>query len=139
MEDDMNQSMIQQSFQQDHERLDELFKQFQNLKRSDYAKAKESFKDFKFGLQRHIVWEEEVLFPVWEEQTGMMSMGPTEVMRAEHRQIGEYLEAIHKKVQEDNPDSDADEQRLLAVLGSHNLKEERILYPAIDNLLNDEQ
>ena len=76
------QKTISEFYEQDHDRLDELFKTFQKLKRSDFAKAKEAFKEFKFGLQRHIVWEEGVLFPLWEEKTGMSEGGPTFVMRA---------------------------------------------------------
>jgi iron-sulfur cluster repair protein YtfE (RIC family) len=133
------QKTICEFYEQDHDRLDELFKTFQKLKRSDFAKAKEAFKAFKFGLQRHIVWEEGVLFPLWEEKTGMSEGGPTFVMRAEHRQIGQQLEAIHGKVAEQNPDSDQEEQALLDLLGTHNLKEERVLYPAIDQLTSAEE
>ncbi|MDE3043189.1 MAG: hemerythrin domain-containing protein, partial [Nitrospirota bacterium] len=95
------QKTISGFYEQDHDRLDELFKTFQNLKRSDFGKAKEAFKEFKFGLQRHIVWE---------EKTGMSESGPTFVMRNEHRQIGQLLEAIHRKVADQNPDSDQEEQ-----------------------------
>ena len=133
------QKTICEFYEQDHDRLDELFKTFQKMKRSDFAKAKEAFKAFKFGLQRHIVWEEGVLFPLWEEKTGMSEGGPTFVMRAEHRQIGQQLEAIHGKVAEQNPDSDQEEQALVDLLGSHNLKEERVLYPAIDQLTSAEE
>ena len=133
------QKTISEFYEQDHDRLDELFKTYQKLKRSDFAKAKEAFKAFKLGLQRHIVWEEGVLFPLWEEKTGMSEGGPTFVMRAEHRQIGQQLEAIHGKVAEQNPDSDQEEQALLDLLGSHNIKEERVLYPAIDQLTSAEE
>ena len=126
-------------YEQDHDRLDELFKTFQKMKRSDFAKAKEAFKAFKFGLQRHIVWEEDLLFPLWEKETGMSEGGATSVMRAEHRQIGQQLEAVHDKVGDQNPDSDQEEQALVDLLGSHNLKEERVLYPAIDQLTSPEE
>lgn len=132
------QKTVSAFFEQDHDRLDELFKTFQQLKRSDFPKAKEAFKEFKFGLQRHIVWEEEVLFPLWEKKTGMSESGPTPVMRHEHRQIGQQLEAIHGKVSEQNPDSDKEEQALLDLLGSHNRKEELRLYPAIDQVAGTE-
>ena len=132
------QKTVSAFFEQDHDRLDELFKTFQQLKRSDFSKAKEAFKDFKFGLQRHIVWEEDVLFPLWEKKTGMSESGPTPVMRNEHRQIGQQLEAIHDKVSEQNPDSDKEEQALLDLLGSHNRKEELRLYPAIDQVAGTE-
>lgn len=128
------QKTVSAFFEQDHDRLDELFKTFQQLKRSDFPKAKEAFKEFKIGLQRHIVWEEDVLFPLWEKKTGMSESGPTPVMRNEHRQIGQQLEAIHGKVSEQNPNSDKEEQALLDFLGSHNRKEERALYPAIDQV-----
>lgn len=132
------QKTVSAFFEQDHDRLDELFKTFQQLKRSDFPKAKEAFKEFKFGLQRHIVWEEDVLFPLWEKKTGMSESGPTPVMRNEHRQIGQQLEAIHGKVSAQNPDSDKEEQALLDLLGSHNRKEELRLYPAIDQVAGTE-
>ena len=126
-------------YELDHNRLDELFKTIQKFKRSDFAKAKEAFREFKFGLQRHIVWEEDLLFPLWEEKTGRSDSGPTFVMRAEHRQIGQLLEAIHGKVADQNPECDQEEQALLNLLGSHNMKEERVLYPAIDQVTNEEE
>ncbi len=129
---------IREFFEQDHDRLDDLFKTFQQLKRSDFPKAEQGFKEFKVGLQRHIVWEEDLLFPLWEKKTGRYEEGPTVVMRAEHRQIGQQLEAIHRKVAEQNPDSDKAEQALLDILGSHNRKEERALYPAIDQVASPE-
>jgi regulator of cell morphogenesis and NO signaling len=132
------QNTISKFFEKDHDRLDELFKTFQQLKRSDFPKAKEAFKAFKSGLQRHIVWEEDLLFPLWENKTGMSDSGPTPVMRNEHRQIGQLLEAIHGKVAAQNPDSDQEEEALLDILGPHNRKEERALYPAIDQVAGPE-
>jgi regulator of cell morphogenesis and NO signaling len=126
-------------FEQDHDRLDELFKTFQQLKRSDFTKAEQAFKEFKVGLQRHIVWEEDLLFPLWEKKTGMSDSGPTPAMRNEHRQIKQQLEAIHRKVETQNVDSEQEEQGLLNLLGSHNRKEERALYPAIDQVANAEE
>jgi iron-sulfur cluster repair protein YtfE (RIC family) len=134
-----DQNTISTFYEQDHDRLDELFKTFQKFKRSDFAKAKEAFKEFKFGLQRHIVWEEDLLFPLWEKKTGMSDGGPTFVMRNEHRQIGQLLEAIHDKVADQNLECDQEEQALLNLLGSHNMKEERVLYPAIDQVTNEEE
>ena len=135
----MSEANISITFEQDHDRLDGLFAAFQEQKRKDFARAKEAFIAFKFGLQRHIVWEEDVLFPKWEENSGMAEDGPTQVMRTEHRLIGDCLEAIHRKVQVQNPDSDEEERRLLELLKAHNMKEERILYPSIDQVISDEE
>ena len=71
------QQTVSAFFEQDHDRLDEWFRTFQQLKRSDFAKAKDAFKEFEVGLQRHIVWEEDLLFPLWEEKTDMSEGGPT--------------------------------------------------------------
>ena len=133
----MSDAKISATFEEDHDRLDALFSTFQQQKRKDFAKAKEAFIEFKFGLQRHIVWEEDVLFPKWEENSGMAEGGPTQVMRTEHRIIADCLEAIHQKVQANNPGSDMEEQRLVDVLKSHNMKEERILYPSIDQVISE--
>ena len=133
------QKTITAYYEQDHDRLDELFKTFQTSKRSDFAKAKEAFREFKVGLQRHIVWEEELLFPMWEEKTGMIEDGPTPVMRFEHEQIKQLLDAIHRKVESQDLNSGQEEQALVNLLSSHNRKEERALYPAIDNVASDEE
>ena len=65
----------------------------------------------------------------------MIEDGPTPVMRFEHEQIKQPLDAIHQKVERQNLDTDQDEQ----ALGSHNRKEEGTLYPAIDNLTSAEE
>ncbi len=71
----------------DHDRLDELFGRFQSSKQSDRTVARHLFAEFKAGLERHIAWEEDLLFPLFEAHTGMHAAGPTAVMRDEHRQI----------------------------------------------------
>lgn len=123
-------------FAADHDRLDGLLSEYQALKRTDHPAAKEKFKEFLKGLTRHIVWEEEVLFPIFEKRTGMKHYGPTEVMRMEHVQIKGHLDAIHEKVRAADPDSDEAIQGLLGVLEGHNRKEEQILYPSIDEGLD---
>ncbi len=130
---------VQTSFGEDHDRLDGLFSEYRALKRVDHARAKENFKQFKFGLQRHIVWEEQILFRLFERKTGMFDSGPTAVMRSEHRRIGERLEAIHQKVRVADPDTEREEQELLELLTAHNQKEEAVLYPMLDRLATPEE
>lgn len=67
---------VSQFYEKDHDRLDNLFWDFQKWKNENYPRARENFVSFKFGLQRHIVWEEEVLFPFFERNTGMNQRGP---------------------------------------------------------------
>lgn len=130
---------IKQYYEDDHDRLDGLFKKFQELKRKDFQEAKTSFKEFMQGLKRHIIWEEEILFPLFEKHTGMTNSGPTQVMRMEHEEIKKHLGAIHDKVKAGNADSDADEKNLISALSVHNDKEEGVLYPMIANEASEEE
>lgn len=132
----MEEQSITEFFEQDHDRLDHLFGEFQSLKRSDFPAAKRAFKAFMTGLKRHIEWEEQLLFPAFEQATGMRDVGPTAVMRLEHRQIHQALDEIHQKVRDQDIESGAAEARLVSVLGQHNFKEEQVLYPAIDRMVN---
>ena len=123
---------------QDHDRLDGIFKEFRGIKVQDLKKAKSFFHDFKIGLQKHIVWEEEILFPIFENKTGMFETGPTAVMRMEHRQIKEFLEKIHDRILKgETKEIDELEKGLIEVLTAHNQKEENILYPWIDDSISE--
>lgn len=124
---------------QDHDRLEGLVTEFQATKGSDLGKAKHFFSEFKRGLQRHIVWEEEILFPLFEHRTGMEDRGPTAVMRTEHRQIKDFLEQIHDRIAKGETNTDEFERGLLAVLSAHNKKEETILYPWIDQSMSEQE
>lgn len=124
----------------DHDRLDEIFNQFHTSKKQDAQKARSLFQELLTGLHRHILWEEEILFPVFEAQAEMVrDQGPTEVMRNEHRQIKYFLEQIQTKVAEGDLSTEEAEEDLLQVLAAHNVKEEKILYPWIDNCVSDEE
>jgi regulator of cell morphogenesis and NO signaling len=136
----MGTTTIAEFMGQDHDRLDDLFKQFQTIKRQDTPKARSLFQEFMTGLHRHIVWEEDILFPEFEAQAEMVqNHGPTAVMRREHREIKDFLAQIHARVTAGDPMTDEAEQGLLKVLTAHNVKEEQILYPWIDNALKAEQ
>ena len=124
----------------DHDSLDNLFEEFNKLRKSDISRAKPLLLNFSAGLQAHIAWEEDILFPIFERETGMRDAGPTAVMRMEHGQIKNFLEDISGKVLAGELDGiDELGTKLLQVLGSHNMKEENILYPAIDNLTNEQE
>ena len=134
----MNTTSINEHYTHDHDRLDELFNQFQTLKTSDRRQAANTFREFKAGLEQHIVWEEELLFPSFETKFGLPG-GPTEVMRWEHREIRKYLDAITEKLARGDCDTEVEEMGLQAVLCLHNHKEESILYPMIDQLTDAEE
>jgi regulator of cell morphogenesis and NO signaling len=135
----MNEREVTSELEHDHDRLDQLLDTYRRLKRSDFAAAKQAFKGFKMRLQRHVHWEEDVLFPLFEAKTGMHDRGPTLVMRAEHREIGRRLNALHDKVRAGDVDSEREEDALFETLFAHNQKEENVLYPALDRFLSAEE
>lgn len=124
----------------DHDRLDDLFEGFKKLRGDDIAAAGKLFLEFKTRLLQHIAWEEDILFPIFEQKTGMQDTGPTAVMRTEHGHIKEFLEEIGDKVLAGELEGvDEAETGILEVLGAHNQKEENILYPMIDNLTSQQE
>ena len=116
-------------FEGDHIRLDQLFSDYLKWKSEASFKAREYFERFKSGLQQHISWEEEILFPIFQTKTDMD--GPIQILKMEHRQISFLLEALHEKLKKSDRNTETEEYRLLSVLGEHNLKEEMIVFPAI--------
>jgi hemerythrin-like domain-containing protein len=123
----------------DHRRLDAILAEVKRaLAAGDLAGAAARFSAFREGLERHIVAEEQVLFPTFERATGLSGGGPTQVMRAEHAELRRLLDELAASLARS---SDDERTSLLGVLTglirAHNGKEERILYPMTDQALRD--
>lgn len=135
----MPQQTISRYYEQDHARLEELFTAFRAAKQSDLAAAESAYRQFATGLTRHILWEEHILFPLFDAKAGTAGLGPTAVMRMEHQRIIQLLEAILHRIEHHDVRGDAEETALVELLEAHNQKEEQILYPLIDQHLDDEE
>jgi hemerythrin-like domain-containing protein len=86
------------------------------------------------ALVRHFAFEEEALFPAFEEATGLVE-GPTAVMRLEHDHMRNILQGLAAAAPEHDPDGcRAELDNLFVMLQQHNAKEEGVLYPACDQL-----
>ncbi|HWH68936.1 MAG TPA: hemerythrin domain-containing protein [Candidatus Sulfotelmatobacter sp.] len=133
----MTPASIHQHYTADHQQLDALFHQFQSLKRTAPEQASSFFEQFKAGLERHIVWEEDILFPSFDRRFGHLQGGPTAVMRWEHQQIRHWLAALAGKLHQRDFNTADEELSLEAVLCPHNQKEEGILYPTIDQVVGE--
>lgn len=120
----------------DHDRLDALCcRAFSERALLRFDSAREAWREFASGLLRHIRCEEGLLFPVFEERTGLEA-GPTGAMRVEHRQIEMLLDGIGAAIAAPGPAAEALRADLRQVLAEHNEKEELVLYPGIDALLS---
>lgn len=118
----------------DHRRLDAIVPEvLRLLSTRSFSEASERFAEFTCGLGRHIEVEEQLLFPAFEQMTGMTDGGPTAVMRGEHVEIRRLMsEAAGGLQAEDAAKAEAALHDLTRILVGHNTKEERRLYPMID-------
>jgi iron-sulfur cluster repair protein YtfE (RIC family) len=125
---------------EDHDRLDNKIRMYSTEKLVNVERAESIFLFFKSELERHIIWEEDILFPVFERKTGIKDAGPTLIMRMEHIQIKNHLQEIKRKLHAKKIQDPCEEEvALFKVLESHNQKEENILYPGIDNLTSEQE
>lgn len=87
---------------------------------------------------RHFRIEEEILFPAFEAATGMTG-GPTQVMRIEHQQMKGLLEEMRQSLLLGNLSRIPKvSETLMLLMQQHNLKEENILYPMMDQHLGNQ-
>ncbi|MFB6265551.1 MAG: hemerythrin domain-containing protein [Candidatus Nanohaloarchaea archaeon] len=128
---------IEQFMEKDHTEIDSIFERFQE-RRTGTEESREEFSEFRRRLERHIRWEEDILFPEFEERTSISGGGPTEVMRQEHDQIRDHLGRIEEGLEAER-ETGEEEEKLLQTLSDHNRKEENILYPWFDEELSEEE
>lgn len=122
----------------DHRRGDELFAAVvEAAGAADWSASGERLGRFVRALERHLEAEEQVLFPAFEEATGMRA-GPTQVMRHEHGEMKARLDAIAALLAAGDAGGLCDEvDAFEALMASHSAKEERILYPMCDQALSE--
>ena len=113
-----------------HRECDELFIAAENaIANNDWSLAKQEFAQFSQELELHLHAEENILFPEFEQATGI-TQGPTQVMRGEHQQmralVGDLLQALNV---EDKDAYIGASETLMVLMQQHNMKEEMMLYP----------
>ncbi len=111
------------------------------VEKGDFDTALEKYLAFKNETLKHFDMEEEYLFPMFEQKTGM-TQGPTQVMRMEHAQA----KSLFEKMNEAYNAKDKDRifglgESMNILLQQHNAKEEQMLYTMMQQHLmsqNDE-
>jgi hemerythrin-like domain-containing protein len=123
----------------DHHRCDDLFAVAEEAAGGgDWDKTGKKLQDFLESMRHHFAMEENVLFPAFEERTGM-TMGPTQVMRMEHQQMRGLFDAMAQAAEKRDKDDYLGQcDTLLVLMQQHNLKEEQILYHMADQALSSE-
>lgn len=122
----------------DHRNLDRILHDVEEAAAAGrFAQARERFASFSAGLLRHIQAEEDVLFPLLLE-ADPRAVGPISVMRSEHQEFRDLLAAIASQLDASAAHWRDTVWRLEQGLGSHNVKEERMLYPMADDAAQGE-
>ena len=119
-----------------HRQCDAFFAAIeQAIETRDWVRAAKDFSRFEKSMQQHFDVEESILFPAFEAGTGM-TMGPTAVMRSEHAQIRELLDAAAEAIVAHDADEYSGYAETLHIMTQqHNMKEEGVLYPMCDQHL----
>ncbi len=124
---------IQRVMTADHKKCDELFisaEQF--VANNNWDAAQQQAEQFIRHLLAHFQHEENILFPAFEETTGMRN-GPTQMMRHEHDQMKSLVVELELALKSKNQDRYLGlSESLMIFMQQHNMKEEQILYPMID-------
>jgi hemerythrin-like domain-containing protein len=120
----------------DHKRCDNLFAAAEAAAdKDDWDNTATCFSHFQEAMLHHFAMEEEVMFPAFEERTGMRQ-GPTAVMRSEHLQMIDLFKQMSEViVRKDTNAYLGNADTLLIIMQQHNLKEEQMLYQMADQAL----
>jgi iron-sulfur cluster repair protein YtfE (RIC family) len=103
-----------------------------------WREAEDAFDLFAAQLRRHIALEEGILFPVFAKRTGIV--GPISVMKEEHRRLEQLLDVTARWIAAKDGITTVESLGTLAdLILVHNAKEERILYPKVDQALSPEE
>ena len=96
---------------------------------ANWSLARQQWQQFSTDLEHHLNQEEQVLFPAFEDATGM-TMGPTQVMRGEHIQMRQLVDEMSQALTaQDKKKFLGLSETMMILMQQHNMKEEQMLYP----------
>ena len=110
----------------------------QAVEQGDESVVARTFAEYSRVQRLHLAMEEELMFPAFEECTGMTG-GPTQVMRMEHQQMRGVLDQMAAALEQRDSQELLDQGDTLQMLiQQHNQKEEGVLYPMAHQALADQ-
>lgn len=120
----------------DHRRIDGILDEVRAiLDDGELERAEYVFAELAEALRRHVRAEETILFPRLERHP--MLRAPVAVMGSEHRRLLFLAAAVeHALIHAQAAAAREKLEQLAALLAAHNQKEERVLYPRAEPLLD---
>src|SRR5512133_1050108 len=130
---------ISSYMQQDHVVIDGIAERaVAAAEARDWGALERDGAEFLRRLRQHIEVEETVLFPAFEQRTGMSAGGPSVQMRVEHEQMQPILAQMQGAVAaHDGGGYQRATRALLDILVPHNQKEEQMMYPMLDSAVGE--
>ena len=128
---------ISSYMQQDHVLIDGIAERaLAAAAAHDWAAFAREGTEFLQRLRQHIEMEERLLFPAFEQRTGMSAGGPSAQMRLEHKQMQPILAQIEAALAaRDATGYRLSTKALFDILVPHNQKEEHMMYPMLDEAM----
>ncbi len=129
---------IKEYLTNDHRLCNDIFAKMEQTAAKSLSDAKPLCDEFIAATEHHFQMEERVMFPEFEQKTGMVQ-GPTQMMRQEHEQVRSLMKEMSEAINNDNKDKFFGlTETLMIMLQQHNMKEEQMLYPMAQQHLSAE-
>ena len=125
----------------DHKECDKSFANMENIVHEEnWSEAKKVFESFASDLNYHFDMEENVLFPAFELRSASAHCNPTPVMIMEHAQMRKLVDEMRKELDAKNKEQFFGlSETLMMTMQQHNMKEEQMMYPMIDEAMIGEE
>ena len=133
-------SILSTFMKDDHRACDEEFANMENAIADDnWIEGKKLFDKFGSDLLHHFKIEEEVMFPAFEARSESAHCNPTPVMIMEHTQMKQLIQDMNTAVESKDKDKFFGlSETLMMTMQQHNMKEEQMMYPMIDEAMGSE-
>jgi len=130
-------SVIKEYMSADHRACDEAFATMENaVHDGNWSESKKLFESFASDLIYHFDMEEKVMFPAFEARSESAHCNPTPVMLMEHEQMRKLVSDMRADIDAKNKDHFFGlSETLMMTMQQHNMKEEQMMYPMVDEAM----
>ena len=133
-------SVIKEYMSADHRACDESFANMENaVHEENWKEANKLFESFAGDLIYHFDMEEKVMFPAFKARSASAHCDPTEMMIMEHDQMRKLISDMRADIDEKNKEHFFGlSETLMMTMQQHNMKEEQMMYPMVDEAMESE-
>jgi hemerythrin-like domain-containing protein len=133
-------TILSEFMKTDHRNCDAKFASLENaVADENWSLADDEFKTFASDLIYHFDMEEEVMFVAFEARSANAHCNPTPVMIMEHTQMRELVKQMKTELKAKNKNKFFGlSETLMMTMQQHNMKEEQMMYPMIDEVMGQE-